>query len=102
MAYKTYDEELKDRWRNVKLPLWVKLSPLETLEMVKARLLLDYETETDLDRKISMSREFAKIDEMISAIILQSIPSKMTDEQRFKTMFHIDTNEIRDRVKHAE
>ncbi len=72
MAYKTYNEELKDRWRGVNLPLWVKLSPLETLEMVKAKFLLDYETETDLDRKISMARKFDKIDRMISVIIAET------------------------------
>ena len=72
MAYKTYNEELKDRWRGVNLPLWVKLSQLETLEMVKAKFLLDDETETDLDRKISMSRKFDKIDRTISVIFAET------------------------------
>ena len=88
MAYKTYDEELKERWRNVKLPLDVKLSPLETLEMVRARFLLDYEAETDLDRKISIGQKFDKIDRMISAIICPKyLPTKMTEEQFFKLLW---------------
>ena len=68
MAYKTYNEELKDRWRGVNLPLWVKLPAKETFEMVYAKFLLDYDAETDIDRKIHMAHIFNKLSNLISAI----------------------------------